>query len=434
MLEKLFGFDPKVHSVKTEIVAGLTTFLTMAYILAVNPGIFSALADKGMPTGAVFTATALAAIVGTVIMAIYAKKPFALAPGMGLNAYFVYTICLTLGYTWQFALTAILIEGLIFIALTLSSVREAIANSIPLTLKRAIAAGIGLFIAFIGMKNAGIVVDNPATLVGLGKLSNPSALLAIAGFVFTAVLVTMKVKGALLYGILAVTLAGIPFGITKLDGIASVPPSIEPIFMQFEYSQIFTGDMWVAVMTFLFIDLFDTIGTVVGVSMKSGMIDSHGRIPGLNKTLMADAIATVAGACFGTSTTTTYVESASGVAAGGRTGLTAFTVAVCFLISIFFAPLFLAVPAAATAPALMLVGLFMMATFDGVDFNNFAESIPAFVCLIAMPLTYSIANGIMLGIISYTAINALTGKVKNISPVMWALTVVFIGYYIIVWA
>lgn len=431
MLQKLFGFDPAVHTVKTEVTAGLTTFLTMAYILAVNPGIFSALADKGMPTGAVFTATVLSAVVGTLVMALYAKKPFALAPGMGLNAFFVYTICLTLGYTWQFALTAILIEGILFILLTLCSIREAIANSIPVTLKRAIASGIGLFIAFIGLKNAGIVVANPATLVSLGKLSEPSALLAIGGFIFTAVLVVKKVNGALLFGILAVTLAGIPAGVTKLTGIASLPPSIEPIFMQFEYSKILTGDMLVAVFTFLFIDLFDTIGTVVGVSLKSGMVDEKGRIPGIRQTLMADAIATVAGACFGTSTTTTYVESASGVAAGGRTGLTAFTVAVCFAAAIFFAPLFLAIPAAATSPALMLVGLFMVSAFSGIDCEDFSESIPAFVTLLAMPLTYSIANGILLGVISYVLINAITGQLKKISPTMWILAVIFIGYYVI---
>lgn len=375
MLQKLFGFDPAKHSVRTEITAGITTFLTMAYILAVNPGIFSALADKGMPTDAVFTATALAAIVGTGIMAIYAKKPFALAPGMGLNAFFVYTVCLTMGYTWQFALTAILIEGFLFIVLTLSNVRETIANTIPVTMKKAIAAGIGLFIAFIGLKNAGIVVHNDATLVSIGKLSEPATLLAIAGFFFMGILSAL------------------------------------------------------VVMTFLFIDLFDTIGTVVGVSMKSGMVDQKGNIPGLRQTLMADAVATVAGACFGTSTTTTYVESASGVAAGGRTGLTAFTVMVCFAIAIFFAPLFLAVPAVATAPALVLVGLFMMGAFVDVNFDHFSDSIPAFVTLIAMPLTYSIANGIMLGVITYVVLNAFTGKAKEIGPVMWVLAVLFVGYY-----
>ena len=411
MLQKLFGFDPAKHSVRTEITAGITTFLTMAYILAVNPGIFSALADKGMPTDAVFTATALAAIVGTGIMAIYAKKPFALAPGMGLNAFFVYTVCLTMGYTWQFALTAILIEGFLFIVLTLSNVRETIANTIPVTMKKAIAAGIGLFIAFIGLKNAGIVVHNDATLVSMGILS------------------ALKVRGALLYGILAITLVGIPLGITNIKGIASLPPSISPIAMQFEYHNILSWDMAIVVMTFLFIDLFDTIGTVVGVSMKSGMVDQKGNIPGLRQTLMADAVATVAGACFGTSTTTTYVESASGVAAGGRTGLTAFTVMVCFAIAIFFAPLFLAVPAVATAPALVLVGLFMMGAFVDVNFDHFSDSIPAFVTLIAMPLTYSIANGIMLGVITYVVLNAFTGKAKEIGPVMWVLAVLFVGYY-----
>lgn len=429
MLQKLFGFDPAKHSVRTEIMAGVTTFLTMAYILAVNPGIFSALADKGMPTDAVFTATALAAIVGTGIMAFYAKKPFALAPGMGLNAFFVYTVCLTMGYTWQFALTAILIEGFIFIAMTLSNIRETIANTIPVTMKKAIAAGIGLFIAFIGLKNAGIVIHNDATLVSMGKLSEPSALLAIAGFFVMCILSALKVRGALLVGILFVTIVGIPLGITKLNGIASVPPSIAPIAMQFEYHNIFSWDMAIVVMTFLFIDLFDTIGTVVGVSMKSGMVDKNGRIDGLKNTLMSDAVATVAGACFGTSTTTTYVESAAGVAAGGRTGLTAFSAMACFAVAIFFAPLFLAVPSVATAPALVLVGLFMMGALVDVDYDHLPESVPAFVTLIAMPLTYSIANGIMLGVITYVILNALSGNIRKIGPVMWVLAVLFMGYY-----
>ncbi len=429
MLEKLFGFDPKQHSVRTEIIAGITTFLTMAYILAVNPSIFSALADKGMPTGAVFTATVLAALVGTSVMAIYAKKPFALAPGMGLNAFFVFTVCLTMGYDWQFALTAILIEGVIFILLTFSNVRDAIANAIPLTMKKAIAAGIGLFIAFIGLKSAGVVVDNSATLVSLGNLTEPATLLAIFGFFIMSALITLKVRGALLIGILAVTVAGIPFGVTNFSGVVSAPPSIEPIAFQFQFDKIFTWDMAIVVFTFLFVDLFDTIGTVVGVSIKSGMIDKRGRIPGLKNALMADAVATVAGACFGTSTTTTFVESASGVAAGGRTGLTAMTVAVCFAASLFFAPLFLAVPAAATAPALIVVGLFMMEAFAGIDLADYAEAVPAFVTLLTMPLTYSIANGIMLGTVTYVAVHAMTGKTKSINPLMWALAVIFVGYF-----
>ncbi len=429
MLEKLFGFDSKHHSIRTEITAGVTTFLTMAYILAVNPSIFAPLAEKGMPTGAVFTATALAAVVGTLVMAIYAKKPFALAPGMGLNAFFVYTVCLTMGYTWQFALTAILVEGLLFIALTLGSVREMIANSIPMSLKKAIAAGIGLFIAFMGLENAGIVVHSDATLVTLGKLSAPSTLLAMAGFLLMSVLYIRRVRGALLYGILAVTIAGIPLGITHFDGLASLPPSIAPIALQFEFHHIFTWDMAIIVMTFLFMDLFDTIGTVVGVSMKIGMVDDQGNIPSLRQTLMSDAVATVAGACLGTNTTTTFVESAAGISEGGRTGLTAFTVAACFAIAVFFAPVFLAVPAVATAPALVLVGLFMMSAFTDVQFGRVTESIPAFVTLLAMPLTYSIANGILLGTITYVVLNALTGKTKAISPVMWALAAIFMAYY-----
>ncbi len=430
MLDKLFGFDPAQHSVRTEVTAGITTFLTMAYILAVNPGIFSALADKGMPTGAVFTATALAAVVGTLVMAIYAKKPFALAPGMGLNAFFVYTVCLTMGYSWQFALTAILLEGLLFIALTLGNVREIIANAIPMSLKKAIAAGIGLFIAFMGLENAGIVVHSDATLVTLGKLSEPATLLAIAGFLLMSVLYIRHVRGALLYGILAVTLAGIPLGITHFDGIASLPPSIAPIAMQFEFHHIFTWDMAIIVMTFLFMDLFDTIGTVVGVSMKIGLVDEQGNIPGLRQTLMSDAVATVAGACLGTNTTTTFVESAAGISEGGRTGLTAFTVAACFAVAVFFAPVFLAVPTAATAPALVLVGLFMMSAFADVQFDRFTDSIPAFVTLLAMPLTYSIASGILLGTITYVALNALTGKARVVSPVMWGLAVIFVAYYV----
>ncbi len=429
MLEKLFGFDPSRHSVRTEITAGITTFLTMAYILAVNPGIFSALADKGMPTDAVFTATALAAVAGTLVMAIYAKKPFALAPGMGLNAFFVYTVCLTMGCTWQFALTAILLEGLLFIALTLGSIRETIANSIPMSLKKAIAAGIGLFIAFMGLENAGVVVHSDATLVTIGKLSDPATLLAIAGFLLMSVLFILRVRGALLYGILAVTLAGIPLGITHFTGIASAPPSIAPIAMQFEFQHIFTWDMAIVVMTFLFMDLFDTIGTVVGVSLKAGMVEKDGSIPGLRQTLMSDAVATVAGACLGTNTTTTFVESAAGVAEGGRTGLTAFTVAVCFAAATFFAPVFLAVPSAATAPALVLVGLFMMGAFVDIKFDHFPESVPAFVTLLTMPLTYSIASGIMLGTITYVVLNALTGKARDVSPVMWALGVIFVAYY-----
>ena len=395
--QKLFNFNPAKNNVKTEIMAGITTFLTMAYILAVNPNIFSHLATQGMDTHAVFTATALAAVVGTLIMSIYAKKPFGLAPGMGLNAFFVYTVCLTMGYSWQMALTAILIEGFIFMILTLTKIRTLIVNAVPVTLKQAIGAGIGLFIAFIGLKNANIIVGNEATLVTLGKITEGNALLAIIGLFITGTLVVKKVPGNLLIGILATTLIGIPMGITHFNGILSTPPSIAPIFCQFEFHHLFSLDMVVIVFTFLFIDMFDTMGTLVGVCTKAGMMEPNGRIPGLNKAFMADSIATMAGACFGTSTTTTFVESASGVAEGGRTGLTSFTTAICFLFSLFFAPLFLSIPGAATAPVLIIVGLFMMSPILNINLNNYSESIPAFITIVMMPLAYSISDGILCG-------------------------------------
>ena len=328
-------------------MAGITTFLTMAYILAVNPSIFSVLASKGMVTNAVFTSTALAAIIGTLMMAIYAKKPFGLAPGMGLNAFFVFTVCLTMGYSWQFALTAILIEGLIFVILTMTRIRTLIVDSIPASIKRAIGAGIGIYIAFIGLKNAGIIVESSATFVTIGDLPHGSALLGSIGIVLTSVLIARRVPGALLIGILATSLIGIPMGITKFQGIMDTPPSIGPIFCQFEFHNIFTIDMAIVVFTFLFIDMFDTMGTLVGVCTKAGMMRKDGSIPGLNKAFMADAVATMAGACLGSSTTTTYVESAAGVAQGGRTGLTAFATALCFVVALFFAPIFLALHAVA---------------------------------------------------------------------------------------
>lgn len=428
---KVLGFDPAKHNVKTEIVAGITTFLTMAYILAVNPDIFSALEDMGMPKGAVFTATALAAIVGTLVMSIYAKKPYALAPGLGLNAFFVYTVCLTMGYSWQFALTAVLIEGVIFIILTVTNVREAIINAIPKSMKSAVSAGIGLFIAFIGLVNAGIIVDDGGTIINLGTITSGPALLAIVGLVITSVMMILKVPGAMLIGIIVTAIIGIPFGITKFDGVVRGVPSIAPIFCKFEFHNILTWDMIIVVFTFLFIDMFDTIGTVIGVSKKANAMNPDGTIPGVKKVLMADAVATVWGAICGTSTTTTYVESASGVAEGGRTGLTSFTVAICFAIALFFSPVFLAIPSAATAPALILVGVMMMSSILDVDFNDFSECIPAYICMIVMPLAYSISDGIMLGMISFVVLNALTGKFKKISVMMWILAVLFILRYIL---
>lgn len=432
MLSKFFGFDPSKHNIKTEVMAGITTFLTMAYILAVNPSIFSNLADKGMDTNAVFTATALAAIIGTLAMAIYAKKPFGLAPGMGLNAFFVFTVCLTMGYSWQFALTAILIEGFIFVVLTLTKVRTLIVDAIPASVKRAIGAGIGLFIAFIGLKNAGIIVESSATFVTIGTMTEGTALLGVIGIVLTSVLVIKNVPGSLLIGILATALIGIPMGVTHFSGVVDTPPSVAPLFCQFEFHNIFTLDMLVVVFTFLFIDMFDTMGTLVGVCTKAGMMQKDGRIPGLNKAFMADAVATMAGACLGASTTTTYVESAAGVAQGGRSGLTAFSTAMCFVVAMFFAPLFLSIPAAATTPVLVIVGLFMLTPVKDIDLDDYAESIPAFITIVMMPLTYSISDGILCGVISYVLINMLCMNWKKLNPTLYVLAALFIMKYIFI--
>ena len=423
MLEKLFGFDKNVTRVRTEVLAGITTFLTMAYILAVNPNILSA---TGMDKGALFTTTVVASAFTTLLMAFYAKLPFGLAPGMGLNAFFAYTVCLTMGYTWQFALTAVLIEGLIFILLTVTNLREKIVDAIPVTLKNAIGAGIGLFISFIGLQNAGIIVNNNATLISMGNITSGTALLGMIGLVVTSLLLVKGVRGALLFGILITTLIGIPMGITKFDGIFSTPPSIEPIFWQFEWHNIFTKEMIVVVFTFLFVDMFDTIGTLVGVTTKAGMMDKNGKIPHLKQAFMVDAIGTTAGAMLGTSTITTFVESASGVGEGGRSGLTAFVTAVCFLLSLFFAPFFLSVPGAATAPVLILVGLMMMSSVLKVNFADYSEAIPAFICIIFMPLAYSISDGIVLGMISYVLINLLTGKYKKLTIGMYILAAIFV--------
>lgn len=428
MLKKLFGFDPKQTTVKTEIFAGITTFLTMSYILAVNPAIFGAL--EGMPAGAVFTSTALAAIIGCLAMAFWGKLPFGLAPGMGLNAFFVYSICLGLGYSWQFALTAVLIEGIIFIILTVTNVREAIINAIPLSQRHAIGAGIGLFIAFIGLSSSEIIVNNDATLVGLGDITSGSALLAIIGFLITGLMYIKNVPGAILIGIIITMVIGIPLGVTEFKGILSTPESIEPIFFKFEFDKILTLDMFVVVFTFLFIDMFDTVGTLVGVCTKADMVDKEGRIHRINQAFMADAIATTAGAFLGTSTTTTYVESAAGVAQGGRSGLTALSVAGCFAIALFFSPLFLSIPAAATAPALIIVGLLMMEPIIKIPFDDYSESIPAFICIIMMPLSYSISNGILLGMIAYVIINLACGKFNKITPVMYILAILFTLKYI----
>ena len=430
MLTKLFGFDPKKTTIRTEILAGITTFLTMSYILAVNPAMFSEL--PGMPAGSVFTSTALAAIIGCVVMAVWGKLPFGLAPGMGLNAFFVYTVCLGMGYSWQFALTAVFIEGLIFIVMTITNIREAIVNAIPLNLRYAIGCGIGLFIAFIGLKNGQVIVDNPSTLVSLGDVTSGSALLTIIGILITGLLYARKVPGAMLLGILITTFIGIPFGITKLNGVVSLPDSIAPIFMQFEWNNVLSLDMLAIVFTFLFIDLFDTMGTLIGVSTRANMVDSQGRIPRLKQAFMADAIATTAGAMLGTSTTTTYVESAAGVSQGGRSGLTAFVVGCCFAVTLIFSPLFLAIPGEATAPVLFLVGLLMIEPIRNIDFSDYTESIPAFICIITMPLAYSISDGILLGMISYVVLNFVSGKFRKITPTMYILALLFVLKYIFI--
>lgn len=430
MLKKLFGFDSTKTTIRTEILAGITTFLTMSYILAVNPDIFSAIKDNPMPAGAVFTATALAAIIGCVAMAFIGKLPFGLAPGMGLNAFFVFTVCNAMGYSWQFALTAVFIEGIIFIILTVTNLRTAIVNAIPANLRYAIGCGIGLFIAFVGLQKGGVIVDDGATLVNLGNITSGAALLTIIGLFITGFLYAKNVRGALLLGILITTLIGIPMGVTDFKGVISTPESVSPIFCQFEWEKIFTLDMLVVVFTFLFIDIFDTIGTLIGVCTKANLIDKDGNIYRITPAFMADAIATTAGAMLGTSTTTTYVESAAGVDQGGRSGLTAFAVACCFAVTLFFSPLFLSIPSSATAPVLILVGLMMIEPIKKIPFNEFTESIPAFICIIMMPLTYSISHGILLGMISYVAINMLCGKFKNITIMMYILAVLFVLKYI----
>lgn len=423
-MEKFFKLKEHGTNVKTEIIAGITTFMTMAYILAVNPGILSV---TGMDAGGVFTATALASVVATLIMALVANLPFALAPGMGLNAFFAFTVVKGMGYTWQTALTAVFIEGIIFVLLTAFNVREAIVNSIPMNIKRAISVGIGLFIAFIGLQNAGIIVNNDATLVSLGTITKGGGLLAIIGLVITSVLLAYRVKGALLIGIISTALVGIPFGLTQMHPSASfLPPSLAPVAFQFDFSQLANFNIIIVLFTFLFVDMFDTVGTLIGVCTKSGLLNKNGTIPKCKQALFADAVGTVVGACLGTSTITTYVESASGTAEGGRTGLTALVVAILFGISLFLSPLFLAIPGAATAPALILVGLFMMSPIREIDFDDYTESIPAFICILFMPLSYSIADGIVFGVLSYVVVKALSKKAKEISILTWVLFIFFL--------
>ena len=379
-----------------------------------------------MDTGAVFTATALSSAIATLVMGIFANLPFALAPGMGLNAFLAYTVCLTMGYSWQFALTAIFCEGIIFLLLTFFNVREAIVNSIPANLKKAIGVGIGLFIAFIGLQNAGIIVDS-ATLVGL-NITSPSAIVAIIGVIVTAALVAYNIKGGILIGILVTTIIGIPFGVTQFGGVASLPPSLAPTFLKFNFSEVLANipDFIIVMFTFLFVDMFDTVGTLIGCAGKADMINKDGTIPNCKEALFADAVGTTVGAMLGTSTVTTFVESSTGVVEGGRTGVTAIVTAGFFLLSLFFAPLFLSIPSAATAPALILVGFYMMSPVKDIDFTDPTEGIPAFLCLLMMVCAYSISDGIMFGILSYVIIKVLAGKAKNISVATYIVALLFV--------
>ena len=411
LLQRLFGFDPQTMTLKKEIIGGITTFFTMAYILAVNPAILS---ETGMDSGALFTSTALAAIIATLIMSLYAKLPFVLAPGMGLNAFFAYTIVLLMGYTWQFALTAVFLEGLLFILFTVTGLRQKLVDTVPSVMHHAISAGIGLFLAFLGLKSGGVIVDNPATLITLGDLTDPGVLLTVIGLIVTSLLLVKNVSGAFLIGILLTALIGIALGVTTFKGIVSLPPSIAPIFLQFQWSDILSVDMFVCVITLLFTDMFDTIGTVIGVSQRAGMVDEKGNVKNMNKAFMSDAIGTTLGAVVGSSTVTTFVESASGITAGGRSGLTSFTAVLCFALALFFSPLFIMIPPQPTASVLVLVGLMMTAGISRIDFTNYRMAVPCFVCMIMMPFTNSIANGILLGFLTYVTIAIGCGKWKDL--------------------
>lgn len=451
-LERVFHLKENNTTVRTEIVAGITTFMTMAYILIVNPSILSA---TGMDKGALLTVTAIASALGTFFMAAFANYPFALAPGMGLNAYFAYTVVLQMGYTWQMALTAVFVEGIIFIILSLTNIREAIFNTIPLTLKKAISVGIGLFIALIGLLNSQIVVANKATKIALFSFTKSVAdgtfhsvgitvLLAMLGILLTSILIIKNVKGNILFGILGTWIAGMvceavglyvpnpklgTFSVFPNFSAGFLPASPAPIFMQIHPDHMLSLDFFAVIFAFLFVDLFDTLGTIIGVASKSNMLDERGRLPHIKGALMADAVATCAGAVLGTSTVTTFVESAAGVSEGGRTGLTAVTVGVLFLLSLFLSPFFMAIPSFATAPALIIVGFLMFSSITNIDMTDFSESLPAYIAIIAMPFCYSISEGISFGVISYVILNLLTGHSKKISGLMYILTVLFVLKY-----
>lgn len=424
-LERQFKLTQNGTDVRTEITAGITTFMTMAYIIFVNPGILSA---TGMPFDALLVATCLSSALATLLMAFTANYPFALAPGMGLNAFFAFTVVLGMGISWQTALAAVFIEGILFILLTLSKVREEVVNSIPTSLKIGVSAGIGLFIAFIGLQGSGIIVKNEAVMVGLGSFRDGAGpLLVLLGLVLMVAFEVRKIKGGILYGIAFVTLVGIPFGVTQLpSAVVSMPPSIAPIFFKMDFSSIATTNFLVIMLTFFFVDFFDTVGTLVGVSSRANMLDENGKLERVGAALMSDAIGTTAGAVLGTSTVTTFVESASGVEQGGRTGLTALTVAVLFLLATFFSPLIAIVPQAATAPALIMVGGYMMMSFKDMKFDDWTEFFPAMLAFFMMPFAYSIAVGIEFGIVSYVILKLVTGRSKELHWIMYILAVLFI--------
>lgn len=450
-MENFFKLKEHGTDVKTEVIAGLTTFMTMAYILAVNPSILGA---TGMDTGAIFTATALASAIGSFCMALFANLPFVLSAGMGLNAYFAYTVVLGMGYSWEVALTAVFVEGIIFIILSLTNVREAIFNAIPASLKVAVSVGIGLFITFIGLQNAHIVVDG-STLVGLFSFNGSvkagtfqsegiTVVLALIGLLITAFLVIKNVKGNILLGILITWVLGILCQLTGLyvpnaeagfyslipSGIISAPASVAPTLFKMDFSAIASLNFVVVVFAFLFVDIFDTLGTLIGCATKANMLDKEGKLPGIKGALMADAVGTTVGACLGTSTITTFVESSSGIAEGGRTGLTSIVSGLLFILALFFSPVFLAIPSFATAPALIVVGFFMMQSVAKINWSDMLEAIPAFICIFAMPFMYSISEGISFGVISFVVLNAVAGKAKKITPLMWVLAVLFILKYI----
>lgn len=424
----LLGFDPNRHNWKTEVLAGITSFLTMSYILAVNPSMFGIL--EGMPQGAVFTTTALVALISTLLVAFVARMPFGIAPGMGPNAFFVFTVCISMKYSWQFAVTAILIEGFILLVLTLTKLREAIVDIIPNTIKKSLTIGIGLFIAFVGLQNAGIIIKNDSTLVTLGSITQGSGLLTIIGLIITALFVVKNIKGGMLWAILITTIIGIPMGLTKYQGLISLPHSPAPIFCQFEFDKVLTIDMLVIVLSFLCIDLFSLTGSAIGVCMKGGFADKDGRIAGINRLFIADSLGTITSSLLGTSAACTFIESSTGAVQGGKTGLTALATALCFGVALILSPIFLAIPAAATAPILIILGLMMFKSVTELDLEDMSEAIPGFITIILMPLAYSIADGILIGIISYVVINTICGNFKKLSPGMYILALLFILKYI----